>query len=74
MSDPSEVQAPPFKVRELHKYSDKPMYEALITESVGKGWFPMRRGDGRPARFNRAPKSYEEARWAIIEWNRENNI
>jgi len=70
----SNTLAPPFKVRALHKYSEKPFYEALIIESSGKGWFAMLRGDGKPARFNRAPKSYKEARWAIIEWNRENNI
>lgn len=70
----SDKLPPPFKVRTLHKYSNAPFYEALIIESAGKGWFAMLRGDGKPARFNRAPKNYEEARWAIIEWNRENNI
>lgn len=49
-----------FKIRTIYPWSKDPVYEVLVTERAGKGWFPLSI-DGQPARFNRPPSSIEEA-------------
>lgn len=54
-----------FKIRTVRPWSDNPVFEVLISERAGKGWFSLQTHDGKPARFNKPPSSLEEAEDAI---------
>lgn len=61
MSDPE------FKIRTVYPWSNNPVYEVLISDRKGKGWFALRDATGAPARFTGIPGSLEEARNIINE-------
>lgn len=59
---------PKFKIGNIHPWKKIPVYVVLVFNRKGKGWFPLTLSDGSPARFNKPPRSAQEALEAIKEY------
>lgn len=49
------------KTRRMPAFGEPIMYEVMVMDRKGKGWFPLRLSDGQPARFSTPPTNYNEA-------------